>query len=399
MTPKIDLVNVRVSINGKEQTIKMEKGTSFENKGGIFTAGESKGILKMTNYQLQTFKAMANNYVEEGENGIVLSKKDIEFAQQKYRNGDFVTDMSELLPEGYKIERPKLTSAENMVQAYVTNGKESQSATLKFSFIDKLLNNKQSQSSTARATKVSEEDLKSLGAIDGKFNIEDCGNYTLSCENLPIPVTNSRSGEGEDFVKILNKYNGLEVTPDNLDSLINELLDGIIKGDFSCGYDNAYSTISYIHDVARFAEYLKPSTIDKLFSVKNEEQLITISGNSLYEEDRKIEYNNVKALYERCNNTQKEKFYDCLLTVDANRTKFIAHDDYQIDGTLLASLIFEPTISDKMYEKVKNLVIDLNKPNGIKETKTECKNLVDTLLERNQITQAQQQELYKTIGL
>lgn len=136
MTPKIDLVNVKVSINGKEQTIKMERGTRFENKGGIFTAGENNGVLKMTNYQLQAFKAMANNYGEEGETGIVLSKKDIQEAQRKYKNGGFVTDMSEFLPEGYKIERPKLTSTENMVQAYVTNGKEAQSATLKFSFVN-----------------------------------------------------------------------------------------------------------------------------------------------------------------------------------------------------------------------------------------------------------------------
>lgn len=134
MALKLDLVTVKVSVNGKEQTIKMERGTSFENKGGIFTAGENNGVLKMTNYQLQAFKAMANNYAEEGEEGIVLSKKDIQEAQNKYKQGGFVTDMSEFLPESYKIEKPKLTSSENMVQAYVTNGKESQSATLKFSY-------------------------------------------------------------------------------------------------------------------------------------------------------------------------------------------------------------------------------------------------------------------------
>lgn len=134
MVSKLDLVTVNVSVNGQTKTIKMERGTRFENKGGIFTAGESKQALKMTNYQLKAFEAMANNYKEEGEKGIVLSKKDIQEAQQKFKQGGFVADMSEFLPEGYKIERPKLTSKENMVQAYVTNGKESQSATLKFSF-------------------------------------------------------------------------------------------------------------------------------------------------------------------------------------------------------------------------------------------------------------------------
>lgn len=140
MAPNVDLVTVKVSVNGNEKTIKMERGTSFENKGGIFTAGENNGILKMTNYQLQAFKAMANNYAEEGEDGVVLSKKDIQEAQKKYRNGEFVTDMSEFLPEGYRIEKPILVSAKNMVQASVTNVNKDESATLKFSFKD-LFNN------------------------------------------------------------------------------------------------------------------------------------------------------------------------------------------------------------------------------------------------------------------
>lgn len=149
MAPNVDLVTVNVVlVNGDKKTIKMERGTSFENKGGIFTAGEDNGILKMTNYQLQAFKAMANNYAEEGEDGIVLSKKDIQEAQKKYRKGEFVTDMSEFLPEGYRIESSKLTSAENMVQAYVTNGEKSQSATLKFSFKD--LFNKPSQNASSQ---------------------------------------------------------------------------------------------------------------------------------------------------------------------------------------------------------------------------------------------------------
>ena len=55
MAPKVDLINVRVSVNGSEQTIKMERGTSFENKVGIFTAGVTQGVLKMTNYKLKVF--------------------------------------------------------------------------------------------------------------------------------------------------------------------------------------------------------------------------------------------------------------------------------------------------------------------------------------------------------
>lgn len=204
MAPKVDLVTVKVFVNGKEQTIKMEKGTSFENKGGIFTAGETNGVLKMTNYQLQAFKAMANNYTEEGENGIVLSKKDIEIAQQKFRNGGFVADMSEFLPEGYKIERPKLTSAKNMVQAYVTNGKESQSATLKFSFKD--LFNKQAQQIP------SPEEVKVV-------NIRDLNNH----ENKMVGVKDGKLVDGYEKIPYIE--------------------NGVIRLD----YDNAKVTCTYEH--------------------------------------------------------------------------------------------------------------------------------------------------------
>ena len=204
MTPKIDLVNVKVSVNGKEQVIKMERGTSFENKGGIFTAGENNGVLKMTNYQARTFLAMANNSIDDNETikydeilknkkneidltGAVLSKKDIQEAQQKYRNRGFVADMSEFLPEGYKIERPKLTSAENMVQAYVTNGKESQSATLKFSIVD-TINNLVNKDNKTNAISNKNKDVASLA--NKKITYKEWGNTsTIKYNNDGKPIT------------------------------------------------------------------------------------------------------------------------------------------------------------------------------------------------------------------
>ena len=158
-----DFINVKVQVNGKTQTIKMERGTSFENKGGIFTAGETNGTLKMTNYQLKTFEAMANNYNEDGENGIVLSKKDIELAEQMYKKGGFVNDISEFLPNNYKIEKPVLKSNENLLQVYVTNGKPSQSATLKFSFTNliKKEQNKNTQT-TPEITSKQKEEIKKI---------------------------------------------------------------------------------------------------------------------------------------------------------------------------------------------------------------------------------------------
>lgn len=158
-----DFINVKVQVNGKTQTIKMERGTSFENKGGIFTAGETNGTLKMTNYQLKTFEAMANNYKENDENGIVLSRKDIELAEQMYKKGGFVNDISEFLPNNYKIEKPVLKSNENLLQVYVTNGKPSQSATLKFSFTNliKKEQNKNTQT-TPEITSKQKEEIKKI---------------------------------------------------------------------------------------------------------------------------------------------------------------------------------------------------------------------------------------------
>ena len=200
MTPKIDLVNVKVSVNGKEQVIKMERGTSFENKGGIFTAGENNGVLKMTNYQLQAFKAMANNYTEEGENGIVLSKKDVQEAQNKYKNGGFVADMSEFLPEGYKIERPKLTSAENMVQAYVTNGNESQSATLKFSFID-TINNLVNKNNNTETTPTQKDIDSSLANKVISYKVEgNTHTITYNKDGKPATYKTTASDPDEQYI-------------------------------------------------------------------------------------------------------------------------------------------------------------------------------------------------------
>ena len=107
----------------------------------------------------------------------------------------------------------------------------------------------------------------------------------------------------------------------------------------------------------------------------------------------------MKNLYNRLDKAQKNKYYDCLLTKTANTYSWLASPEKQLPGSSLAELIFEPKVSDKTFTKIKNLVIDLNKPNDIKGTKTECKKLADTLAKNNQITPAQKQELYKAIGI
>lgn len=138
-----DLVNVNVKIGEKTQNIQIEKGVTFENKGGIYTVDENGQLKKfdkkanvwtdaskieMTNYQWKAFQNVSNN---DGD-AKSYTKADIEKAQEMYRKGEFTADMSNDLPAGYKIEKPKLDSKQGMVQVYVTNGKEKQSATLKF---------------------------------------------------------------------------------------------------------------------------------------------------------------------------------------------------------------------------------------------------------------------------
>ena len=82
----------------------------------------------MTNYQWKAFQNVANN---DGS-AKTYTKADIEKAQELYRKGGFTADMSQDLPSGYKIEKPKLDSKQDYVQVDVTNGKSAQSATLKF---------------------------------------------------------------------------------------------------------------------------------------------------------------------------------------------------------------------------------------------------------------------------
>lgn len=138
-----DFIDVNVKIGGKTQTIKMEKGVTFENKGGIYAIDDNGQLKKfdkinnvwtdaskivMTNYQWKAFQNVANN---DGS-AKTYTKADIEKAQEMYRQSKFTADMSKDLPSGYKIESPKLNSKANYVQVDVTNGKASESATLKF---------------------------------------------------------------------------------------------------------------------------------------------------------------------------------------------------------------------------------------------------------------------------
>ena len=132
-------------VNGKKQEIQMEKGTSFENNGGIYTVDENGQLKKfdknsnvwtdassieMKNYQWQAFQNVANN---DGD-GTTYSKADIE--QAMAMSGDALdTDMSNNLPSGYKIERSADEVPEGTFAVDVSNG-DKKAATLKFSLAE-----------------------------------------------------------------------------------------------------------------------------------------------------------------------------------------------------------------------------------------------------------------------
>ena len=138
-----DLVNVNVKVGSTTQSIQMERGVTFENKGGIY-AIDSDGKLKkfdkktnvwtnanqieMTKYQWKAFQNVANN----DNDAKTYTKADVENTMELYSQGGFRADMSQDLPSGYRIERPDLSWKEGYVEAYVSNGHDDTSATLKF---------------------------------------------------------------------------------------------------------------------------------------------------------------------------------------------------------------------------------------------------------------------------
>lgn len=144
-----NFINVSVQIGDETKIIKMEKGCSFENNGAIYRMNND-GLLSvfdkntkvwsgrekitMTNYQYSLFQAVANNTKEKGENGVVLSKADIDFALNLFKNNKLVNDLSEFLKGGYKIQEAKSYSKHNGFGAFVTNGNKLTSANLVFKY-------------------------------------------------------------------------------------------------------------------------------------------------------------------------------------------------------------------------------------------------------------------------
>ena len=132
----------------KTQTIKMEKGISFENNGAIYrmnndgllakydkNAGEWSKCdgIEMTQYQLDVFNAVADN-VKEDNTSTVLSKGDLLGAIDLYRNKNLNNDLTTNLKNNYSIQNTKIYSNNTAFSTFVTNGKKNQSANLIFKF-------------------------------------------------------------------------------------------------------------------------------------------------------------------------------------------------------------------------------------------------------------------------
>ncbi len=408
----IDFVTVKVQIGKTVKNIKMEKGVAFENKGGRYVVDDDGNLqmldkktntwkpanaIKMTNYQYGAFQAVANNE-KEGKD-VIYSKADI-LKTQQFKDEEFQTDMAEFLPKGYKIERPKMSTDEKYVQAYVTNGKEAQSATLKFQ-IAEIENLKKasadyqntSTSASKRHTIPKEVAKEHFGILDadgdGIFNF-DPHDYE-SCYRLPYPISSytfDGSPEWDKFAAKITALNGQKITPNLIDKLVNILLDE--ERAMTYEGESTYTTDSPGTDMARFVDYLKPNTIDKLLD----------KGSFTMRYDTEEEGDGLKALlklYDRLNDKQKDKYYDIIFSESFNRDSsiFLTPDTWQMSGERLADYVFEDKLSDKNYEKVKNFITTMNQDNGIARTRTQCKNLIESLYDGKKITAEQHAELLK----
>lgn len=225
-----NFITVKVQIGTKIQTVKMEKGTSFQNKGGIFVAEKDGQIIKMTNYQMQIFEAVANNSTEEGLSGIVLSKNDINEAIKMCSKGALGYDLAEKLKGGYKVQNPKAFADENKIYAYITNGSPSVSAVLCFKYTNDIDDNKgvsQTDNSNTEPDKTvqgSSKTFSSPSIIENKafkYTVKK-GDSVLSLaqqyelDTYQIVAANPQLKEGKDYTVHYRK-NNIAIIDSNLE--------------------------------------------------------------------------------------------------------------------------------------------------------------------------------------
>lgn len=207
-----DYIKINLIARDRRYDAKIEQGCSFENNGSIYRADESGKLkvydkakgewktttdVKMTNYQLRTFKAVANGVKEDGDT-IVLSKADVKKAIKDYKKGGFIKAVSEFLQLGYRADKAKLYSKYNTLSTHVTNDHGSESNML-FGFGSKTSAVEMSQ--IANQTVIKPEQL-------GKVRkTTDGGLYWVSHKDIlyRIPRDFSVSESSQNGVVIANK--------------------------------------------------------------------------------------------------------------------------------------------------------------------------------------------------
>ena len=215
-------ITVNIQYGRKFQTVKMEKGTSFENKSCVFTALKDGETIKLNNYQMQVFQAVANNFKENNTDEIILSKKDIDIAIKKYSKGELGEDLSQFLNSSYKVQNPKAFRDENKISAYITNGKASTSAVLCFKY-NNTAEEIKSEKTNNQSTSVSAEIFKNNNIIMQKpikYTFKEGDNIPSVARNFEVDTyqiiaANPQLKEGVDY-----KVNYVKSKPATIDTYI-----------------------------------------------------------------------------------------------------------------------------------------------------------------------------------
>lgn len=116
-------IDLKINVNGTIHNVKVERNVSlgmdysgesnWASKDGKWGTYENlwekaklryQNDLKMSEAQFSIFKNIADNQKENG-NEIILSKADIEKAQELYYQGNFTADISKNLPAGYRASK------------------------------------------------------------------------------------------------------------------------------------------------------------------------------------------------------------------------------------------------------------------------------------------------------
>lgn len=221
-----DYITINLTVKNNQYQAKMEKGCSFENNSSIYHADENGKLriydkqrgewrtadsIELTNYQFNTFKAVASGVKEDGDN-IVLSKQDVKTFMKEFKRGKLINMLNGFLQTGYRVDRAKLYSRYNTISTHVTNESGSE-ANMLFGFGTK--SGAVQMSQIANGTKIGR---KQLGKIR---KTTDSDKYWISNENVlyRIPKRYTVRENNQSIITIAQKcgvslYRIIRVNPE-----------------------------------------------------------------------------------------------------------------------------------------------------------------------------------------